>query len=343
MDELGLREVRARLGIDVVRNPMRTEVGDRFGPGEGGALARREERGLAPDRDGVDALLGLAIGARILAVHVDAEGAAVGVRGAQLDELVEGRLEAGAAGVTMFANNRNLRVDIETGKPILYGPTATTGPWAKAQTRRWLSEIAPNAGDMGIMGGRGASTWGDAVEFMMCGASAVQYCSPLIVRGTHYVQELIAGLSHYLERRGYKDVARIQGAALKYIYKNQDLIDKVKALYAEVDLHKCVGCSRCTDVCCYDAIKFARKAIIKKENCAGCSLCTQVCASHAISMHERDNDEDHFRAMFSAHPDLAPKDFFDMEEENYFPLPEQVVAGQTAEEQSCTSCANAND
>ncbi len=99
-------------------------------------------------------------------------------------------------------------------------------------------------------------------------------------------------------------------------------------------------CSRCTDVCCYDAIKFFRKAIIKKENCAGCSLCSQVCASHAIQMHERDNDEDHFRAMFSAHPELAPKDFFDMEEENYFPLPAHIGGEQEA---SCDACASAND
>jgi dihydroorotate dehydrogenase/Fe-S-cluster-containing hydrogenase component 2 len=258
--------------------------------------------------------------------------------------------EAGAAGVTMFANNKNLRVDIETGKPILYGPTAATGPWAKAQTLRWLAEIAPNTGEMGIMGGRGASTWEDAVEFLMCGASAIQYCSSIIIRGVQSVRGLIAGLTEYMERRGYKDIARIQGAALKHIYKNQDLIDKVKALYAEVDLHKCVGCSRCTEVCCFDAIKFFRKAIIKKENCAGCSLCSQVCASHAIQMHERDNDEDHFRAMFSGHPELAPKDFFDMEEENYFPMPAhgaslEASASQPAESEasSCGQCTNAND
>jgi Fe-S-cluster-containing hydrogenase component 2 len=64
---------------------------------------------------------------------------------------------------------------------------------------------------------------------------------------------------------------------------------------------------------------FHRKAMVKKENCSGCSLCSQVCPDHAIEMHERDNDLEHFQAMTAAHPELAPKDFFDMEEENYFP------------------------
>ena len=233
--------------------------------------------------------------------------------------------EAGAAGVTMFANNKNLRVDIETGKPILYGPTAATGPWAKAQTLRWLAEIAPNAGGMGIMGGRGASTWQDAVEFP-CAALWGPILLAYHYSWRQYVRSLISGLTEYMERRGYTNIARIQGAALKHIYKNQDLIDKVKPLYAEVDLHKCVGCSRCADVCCFDAIKFFRKAIIKKENCAGCSLCSQVAAHRTPSRcRERDNDEEHFRAMFSAHPELRAGRISRHGRREYLPLPAHIA------------------
>ena len=222
---------------------------------------------------------------------------------------------AGADGITMFANNKVLRVDIETGKPILYGPTAGTGPWVKAFGLRWVAEIAPIT-KMAVMGGRGAATWQDAIEFLMSGASCVQYCSPIIIRGVGYVKELISGVESYMERRQYDHISDFQGVALKHIYSNKDLIDNVKPLCAEVDLHKCVGCRRCTEVCCYDAIKFAKKAIINQANCAGCSLCSQVCPVNAISMHERpDGDEGHFKAMFSAHPDLAPTDYFDQEEE----------------------------
>ena len=53
------------------------------------------ERGLAPGVEQVEPLLGLAGGARVLAVHVDAIRAAVQLRGAHLDELEQSVLEAG--------------------------------------------------------------------------------------------------------------------------------------------------------------------------------------------------------------------------------------------------------
>ncbi len=235
--------------------------------------------------------------------------------GGDFARMIRSYEEAGAAGVTMFANNKVLRVDIETGKPILYGPTAGTGPWAKASSLRWISEMAAIT-DMAIMGGRGASTWQDAIEFLMSGAAAVQYCSPLMIRGVGYAGELIKGVEGYMERRGYRHISDFQGVALQYIYSNQELIDKVKPLFAQVDYSKCIGCKRCLDVCCYDAIKVAKKAVIDKKRCAGCSLCSQVCPRGAIGMNERENDLEHFRAMFSDHPELAPKDLFSQDEEH---------------------------
>lgn len=217
--------------------------------------------------------------------------------------------EAGADGLTMFANNKIMRVDIETCKPIAYGPAPGTGPWLKAFSMRWVAEVASQT-KLAVMGNRGVSTWQDAIEFLMAGAAAVQYCTPIMLRGLGYVKELLNGIEGFMERRKYNSIADFQGVALKQIYSNQDLMDKVKSLYAEVDHHKCIGCKRCLDVCWYDGIKVAKKAVIKKSNCAGCSLCSQVCPVNAIEMHERDNDLEHFQAMASAHPDLAPEDFF---------------------------------
>ncbi|HWQ40840.1 MAG TPA: 4Fe-4S dicluster-binding protein [Desulfosporosinus sp.] len=221
--------------------------------------------------------------------------------------------EAGADGLTLFANNKIMRVDIETGRPFVYGPAPGTGPWVKAFSLRWVAEVAAHTG-LPVMGNRGASTWQDAVEFIMAGSAAVQYCTPIMLRGLGYVKELLNGIEGFMERRKYDRIADFTGIALKHVYSNQDLIDKVKPLYAQVDLHKCIGCRRCLDVCWYDALHVARKAIIKKENCAGCSICSQVCPVSAIEMQERDNDLDHFRALASAHPDLVEKDFFSKEE-----------------------------
>lgn len=216
--------------------------------------------------------------------------------------------EAGAAGVTMFANNKVLRVDIETGKPVTYGPAPGTGPGVKALSLRWVAEVSSKC-DFGVMGNRGASTWQDAIEFLMAGASAVQYCTPIMIRGLVYVKELLDGIEGFMERRGYNSISEFQGMAMRQMYNNQELVDKVKPLFATVNYDKCMGCKRCSQVCWYDAIKVTKKAVIKKQNCAGCSLCSQVCPVNAIEMSERDNDLEHFQAMASAHPELVP-DFF---------------------------------
>lgn len=217
---------------------------------------------------------------------------------------------AGAAGVTMFANNKTLRIDIETGDPVIYGPGPGTGTGMKPISLRWVSEVA-DVTDFAIMGGRGAVTWEDCIEFMMAGADAVQYCSPIMLRGLRLVKEMLRDIDAWLDRRGYKSIDEIKDMGRKRIYSNQDLVDKVKPLYATVDYSKCMGCKRCVHSCWYDAITVAKKAVIKKEKCAGCSLCSQLCPVNAITMHERDNDKEHFQAMASAHPDLAPEGFFD--------------------------------
>lgn len=232
--------------------------------------------------------------------------------GMNFDKLAKLFEQAGAAGVTMFANNKVLRVDIETGKPIAYGPAPGTGPGLKAQSIRWVAEVAAEC-DLAVMGNRGASTWQDAVEFLMAGASAVQYCTPVMIRGLKYVKEMLNGLEGFMERKNYKSIADFQGMALRQIYTNQDLVDKVKPLYAQVNPKKCIGCKRCLEVCWYDALVVARIAAVKKQKCAGCSLCSQVCPVDAIEMHERDNDLEHFQAMASAHPELAPEGFFPAE------------------------------
>lgn len=230
--------------------------------------------------------------------------------GANFVEVAKKMEKAGAAGVTMFANNKTMRVDIETGKPVIYGPGPGTGTGMKPVSMRWVAEVASSC-EFAVMAGRGAVTWDDCIEFMMAGADAVQYCSPIMLRGLRCVPEMLRDIDAWLTRRGYSSISEIHDMARKQIYSNQDLVDKLKPMYATVDYNKCIGCKRCWHSCWYDAIKVAKKAVINKSKCAGCTLCSQLCPVNAIEMKERDSDQEHFQAMASAHPHLAPKGFFD--------------------------------
>jgi dihydroorotate dehydrogenase/NAD-dependent dihydropyrimidine dehydrogenase PreA subunit len=217
---------------------------------------------------------------------------------------------AGADGVTMFANNKMLRVDIETGKPEIYGPGPGTAPAMKAMAMRYAAEIKQACPNLAFMGGRGALTWQDCIEFVMAGSDAVQYCSPVMIRGLDYVGKLVEGLESYFARKRFNNIEEIKGMAMRQIYTNTQLAKDVKSLYAQVDPSRCVACGRCKKSCWYDAINVTKCAGVVKKRCAGCSLCSQVCSTGAISMHERENEREHFEAMACAHPDLVTDDYY---------------------------------
>lgn len=217
--------------------------------------------------------------------------------------------KAGADGISLFANDKFLRIDIETGKPVNFGPCAGTSPHIKAHTLRWVSEICQNT-KLPVLGGRGATRWEDIIEFLMAGASAVEMCAPIILHGLGYVKDLLQGVEEFMERKGYGSIEDIRGKALKHILSPKQIIEDTKALYSEIDLKKCIGCYRCVEVCVYDAIQaLPKKARIIKERCAGCTLCTQVCPEAAIDTRERESDLDHFRALAWEHKELVPELF----------------------------------
>ncbi|MBI3013648.1 MAG: hypothetical protein HYY65_00980, partial [Candidatus Tectomicrobia bacterium] len=212
------------------------------------------------------------------------------------------------------ANNNVLRIDTESGKPINYGPCAGTFPQIKAVTLRWVGAVAKEVG-IPVFAGRGATTWQDAVEFLMAGAAGVQYCSSIMLRGLGYVKTLVDGLEGFMIRKDYRKMSEIQGRAVKHLLSAKEFIEKVKPRYAVVDHKKCEGCFRCYEVCFYDAIKKLRRKIqVIKENCAGCTLCTQVCPSQALITKERESVLEHFQAMAAAHKDLVPEDIYPSKE-----------------------------
>jgi MinD superfamily P-loop ATPase len=76
------------------------------------------------------------------------------------------------------------------------------------------------------------------------------------------------------------------------------MMEEVKALCAEIDLKKCIGCKHYAEVRTYNAIEILPKKVRTiKENCWGCSHCSQVCPVSAIEMKERENDLGHFRVL----------------------------------------------
>ena len=60
-----------------------------------------------------------------------------------------------------------------------------------------------------ISGIGGISNWQDAVEFMLMGATGVQVCTAAMHHGFRIVEDMIEGLSNYLDEKGIASVMDI--------------------------------------------------------------------------------------------------------------------------------------
>ncbi len=65
------------------------------------------------------------------------------------------------------------------------------------------------------MGIGGITTWEDAVEFLLAGASALQIGTAVSLRGWKVFREISEGIEKYLEEEGFSSVREVVGLALE--------------------------------------------------------------------------------------------------------------------------------
>jgi len=171
--------------------------------------------------------------------------------------------------------------------PIVNGKSSISGYSGKAVkpiALRFIAEMAQHAklSNIPISGMGGIETWIDAVEFFLVGASNLQVTTSVMQYGYRIVEDLISGVSHYLDIKGFNSISDIVGIGLKNIISAEDL-DRSFIIKAQINDKKCIGCGRCY-ISCYDgghqAIRwdYNRKLpIVDDDKCVGCHLCTNIC------------------------------------------------------------------
>lgn len=199
---------------------------------------------------------------------------------------------AGGADAVSLINTINsiISVDLDEFAPV---PTIDgkgshggyCGPAVKPIALNMVAEIARDEETAGlpISAIGGVTTWRDAAEFMALGAGNVQVCTAVMTYGFKIVEEMISGLSNWMDEKGHKTLEDFRGRAVpnvtKWQYLNLNHVTKAK-----INQDLCIECGRC-HIACEDTSHQAiteskdgkRHFEVIDEECVGCNLCVNVC------------------------------------------------------------------
>ncbi|MBI2684866.1 MAG: NAD-dependent dihydropyrimidine dehydrogenase subunit PreA [Acidobacteria bacterium] len=156
-----------------------------------------------------------------------------------------------------------------------------------------------------ISGMGGITTWQDAAEFLLLGASSVQVCTAVMHYGFRIVEDLCDGLSNWMDEKGLATIGDVIGKSLPRVSDFKDFDLSYRAV-ARIDEAKCIKCNLCYVACndtahqCIDLIDSSGAAVVpygydvrsngkdeavskrpqprvREDDCVGCRLCYNVC------------------------------------------------------------------
>ncbi|RIH86922.1 NAD-dependent dihydropyrimidine dehydrogenase subunit PreA [Meiothermus luteus] len=224
-------------------------------------------------------------------------------------------LAAGAHGLSLINTiNSIIGVDLDTFELIPNiggkgGHGGYAGPAVKPIALNLLSslgvdEVVRKSG-VPISGMGGITTWRDAAEFLLLGATSLQVCTAVMHYGFRIIEDLVDGLNAWMDAKGFKTIAEVVGKSLPRISDFNDFDLSFRAV-ARINPEKCIRCNLCYVACndtahqCIDLVDAQgnvvppfrydvhsngkREALstrpqprVREEDCVGCRLCHNVC------------------------------------------------------------------
>ena len=205
----------------------------------------------------------------------------------------EAARKGGADGVALINTvNSIVSVDLDAmaPRPIVDGKGTHggyCGTAVKPIALNMVSAIArdPETAPLAISAIGGITTWRDAAEFIALGAGTVQVCTAAMLYGFRIVDDMIDGLSHFMQQQQYRSIADFRGLAVRNTVDWNDL-NMNYDLKALIHQDLCIECGRCHIACedtAHQAIAIGAKAdggrtfTVDNDECVGCNLCLHVC------------------------------------------------------------------
>lgn len=125
-------------------------------------------------------------------------------------EIAKAAEAAGADAISMINTLTGMKIDIETRRPVIHNNTGgLSGSAVFPVAVRMVWQVA-NAVKIPIVGMGGITTWKDAVEMLMAGATALQI-GTVLFSDPYAPIKINKGLNDYLDRKGIKSVTELTG------------------------------------------------------------------------------------------------------------------------------------
>jgi len=226
----------------------------------------------------------------------------------------------GLSAINTINSITGIDLDTFTPRPDVGGHSAHGGYCGPAVKPIALHLVQQLASDpeiaLPISGIGGVATWREAAEFLLLGCGTVQVCTAAMHYGFRIVEDMIDGLSHWMDEKGFATIDQFRGRSLPTVteWKHLDLNYRI---VARIDPDKCIGCDLCY-IACWDgahqcihrgansvpeAVEAASRASIAvtpiakldtnagtsgrtpperiprvdEDECVGCNLCWLVC------------------------------------------------------------------
>jgi dihydropyrimidine dehydrogenase (NAD+) subunit PreA len=208
---------------------------------------------------------------------------------------------AGADAISLINTiNSITNVDLDTlvPEPFVAGRSAHGGYCGPAVKPIALNMVHACAADpevgLPISGIGGIGTWRDAAEFVALGATSLQVCTAIMHYGFRIVEDMIDGMSTYLDSKGMQRLADLRGRAVPRV-GDWNQLDLHYRRVARIDHEKCIGCNLCYIACedgahqCIDLVDATPYGLgpgrvpgkpvpkVREDDCVGCNLCSIVC------------------------------------------------------------------